>query len=254
MRSPYDSIGAAMSVCSFIAASRSASSFASRAKSMIAFAAERRRKAAAGRSETPFPDAFARRGTDCARGTRGSARTASAVGADASHADHVQLARRRVVEIDHGGAADRLGDAARRLVEVVERRLDGHRFEAEVRETFGAAAAPRLALRVLPLVGDVARENDRTDDAPLVVADRRGLQIDDAVVVRCADRARGSPTSRLRRAGRASTAARSVDERASIDVAMPAVPQTPLGIRREERTPARAAPRHSSAPAAPRAS
>ena len=86
------------------------------------------------------------------------------------HADHVQLARRRVVEIDHGRAADGVGNAAGGIVELFERRLHGHRVDAEVGETFGAAAAPRFALRGLALVGDVARKHDRSDD---VILDRR---------------------------------------------------------------------------------
>ena len=65
---------------------------------------------------------------------------------------------------------------------------------AEVGETFRAAAAPRFALRGLPLVGDVARKHDRADDAIAVVADRRRFQIDDAIVAAARRRERGSRT------------------------------------------------------------
>src|SRR3954469_10827547 len=44
------------------------------------------------------------------------------------------------------------------------------------------ASAPRCAFRGLTLVGNVARKHDGTDDVIAIVADRRRLQIDDAVV------------------------------------------------------------------------
>src|SRR2546428_12340446 len=60
-----------------------------------------------------------------------------------------------MVEVDHGGAADRLGDAPRRLVEVLQR---GHLFDPDTGQTLRVTAAPCLALQIDSLLENLLRD------------------------------------------------------------------------------------------------
>ena len=146
----------------------------------------------------------------------------------------MQLARSRVVKVDHGRTADGVGNAPRGIVELFERRLHGDRVDAEVGETFGAAAAPRFAFRGLPLVRDVARKNDRADDVIAIVTDRRSFEIDHAVVTgaRVVHEVIGFDDVAAQRTDRRQIAR---FERTAIDVAVLILPQPSLGIGREQR-------------------
>src|SRR5207253_4087878 len=57
-----------------------------------------------------------------------------------------------MVEVDHGRAADRLGDAPRRLVQVLQR---GHLFDPDTGQTLRVTAAPCLTLQINSLLEDL---------------------------------------------------------------------------------------------------
>ena len=99
------------------------------------------------------------------------------------HSAHAQLARARGVHVDHRRPADRFRDAASGFIQVLERGLDRHRRQTDVREALGMTAPPRLALAIDAIIGnllsDVLDENgDALGRARETSADRRDDPID----------------------------------------------------------------------------
>ena len=89
-----------------------------------------------------------------------------------------------MVDVDPDRGVERFCNAASRLIEIVERRLQGEWIEAEICERLGTMTAPLLTIGGVTLFGDLTRQNDGADDPRIAVANRRGLHVDDAIFVR----------------------------------------------------------------------
>src|SRR5581483_10664500 len=142
-------------------------------------------------------------------------------------ADEVEQARSGVIEVDGDRAGNRVRDTRRRIVEVIEGGL--HHVETEVGEAFRAAAAPRFTRGMLPLVGHIARQHDRADDACLIVTNRCRFQVDDAIIARAliVHEIVGLDVLAAQRAHRRHLARR---QRAAIDITVSASADLRLGI------------------------
>ena len=101
----------------------------------------------------------------------------------ASKTDKIERSRLTIKKDAHH-CAECAADALCRLVEIVKISLQNQWIERQIRERFGAPAPQRLPLSDQPLLGHIARENDRADDLIAGIANRRCFQVHNAIVIR----------------------------------------------------------------------